>query len=560
MKQLITLSALLLYFSGFSQIQTDMGGSFSFEYISTNADGTLKYDVFFSYSNDTSWSGSGSTGFGFYKKSSQSTPYSNLSMTSVSGASQISTVCGLNLHNSTVYKQTIDLDPNSQYEFAHSWCCRSSLVVNLDSAQIRRQYIRSILITGRPGVRNHNSSPDLRQTFYAAPMSELVPLYLCSSDPDGDSLSFDVVSPLQGTANTSSFSMSSIPYDTTLSFSANHPLGSNSVILIDTIRRILQVSGPAPIVSVLNIRIKEWAKDTNNVYKLMGVHFKEMAIDFGDMSAPSMIQSDTVITSFASDTIIIDLDGEVYLLSNALDSGNVVLTDPNSDTVNIYELDYAGDFDKLFLRSDSLMSPGIWTIYFNKINNSAIKGSCGDPLVDTVRFYLAPPEIELIGDSGSVYAGTIKEYYALNTEYYDSLSWLVFNGNLTFLGNDTVEVEWGINNNGLGEIKIDAIHLLQSNFIATLSRDSIAVNINGLLVPNNYVETSIQPNPASDYITVSGIRYGERFRIIDIFGSVIIDRLYIEEKIQLESMSSGIYLFQVQFGSEWSSQRFIVNK
>ena len=119
MKQVIILSALLLYFSGFSQIQTDMGGSFSFEYISTNTDGTLKYDVFFSYSNDTSWGGSGSTGFGFYKKSSQSTPYSNLSMTSVSGASQISTVCGLNLHNSTVYKQTIDLDPNSQYEFAH---------------------------------------------------------------------------------------------------------------------------------------------------------------------------------------------------------------------------------------------------------------------------------------------------------------------------------------------------------------------------------------------------------------------------------------------------------
>tara|TARA_B100001059_G_C17735275_1_gene528511 strand:- start:120 stop:1184 length:1065 start_codon:yes stop_codon:yes gene_type:complete len=354
--------------------------------------------------------------------------------------------------------------------------------------------------------------------------------------------------------------MSSIPYDTTLSFSASYPLGSNSVILIDTIRRILQVSGPAPVVSVLNIRIKEWARDTNNVYKLMGVHFKEMAIDFGDMSAPSIIQSDTVITSFASDTIIIDLDGEVYLLSNALDSGNVVLTDPNSDTVNIYELDYAGDFDKLFLRSDSLMSPGVWTIYFNKLNNSVIKGSCGDLLIDTVRFYLAPPEIHLIGDSGSVYAGTIKQYYALNTEYYDSLSWLVFNGNLTFLGNDTVEVEWGINNNGLGEVKIDAVHLLQSNFIATLSRDSIAVNINGLLVPNNYIETSIQPNPASDYITVSGMRYGERFRIMDIFGSVIIDRLYTEEKIQLESMSSGIYLFQVQYGSEWSSQRFILKK
>jgi hypothetical protein len=56
------------------------------------------------------------------------------------------------------------------------------------------------------------------------------------------------------------------------------------------------------------------------------------------------------------------------------------------------------------------------------------------------------------------------------------------------------------------------------------------------------------------------MRYGERFRIMDIFGSVIIDRLYTEEKIQLESMSSGIYLFQVQYGSEWSSQRFILKK
>ena len=72
MKKLL-LSVVLLSFSYVcsAQLQVDLGGAFSFEYVGLNTDGTVKYDVYFNYSSDSSWAGSTSTSFGRYRKVSQ---------------------------------------------------------------------------------------------------------------------------------------------------------------------------------------------------------------------------------------------------------------------------------------------------------------------------------------------------------------------------------------------------------------------------------------------------------------------------------------------------------
>ena len=123
MKKLL-LSVVLLSFSYVcsAQLQVDLGGAFSFEYVGLNSDGTVKYDVYFNYSSDSSWSSSMTTSFGRYRKVSQAAPYPQVSMSSVLQVGKQSNCNDDYNYNRMRWKQTIDLDPYSQYEFVHNWC------------------------------------------------------------------------------------------------------------------------------------------------------------------------------------------------------------------------------------------------------------------------------------------------------------------------------------------------------------------------------------------------------------------------------------------------------
>jgi hypothetical protein len=56
---------IFLLFSGvlYAQYDVDQAGNFSYEYVSTNTDGTVKYNIKFHYACDTAWTGMTTTTF-----------------------------------------------------------------------------------------------------------------------------------------------------------------------------------------------------------------------------------------------------------------------------------------------------------------------------------------------------------------------------------------------------------------------------------------------------------------------------------------------------------------
>ena len=564
MKKLLAASVFLqcLYLSG--QITTDFAGSFTFEYVSTNNDGTLTYNVDFSYSNDTSWSGGGTTSWGYYRKNTQSAPFDQLSMSAISYANQASSSCGANLFNNTIYRQTLDLDPNSQYEFVHSWCCRSPLVGNLDSAELKRQYIRAILITGKPDVRAYNNSPNFKETFFGAPLGTVVPIKICDNDPDGDSLSFILTPNHGGTVSASSFSMNNIGYDTANGFSLAYPLGNGSILSIDYSANTIFVKGSNPTVCLLNVRVKEWAKDTNNVYKLMGVHDREIAIDFSDPGSvqPYNITLDTAYADIFNDTIFMQSTGAVYLQSSFTDSGQAVVTNPLGDTATINSLGYTNGHTGLYLEIDSLNLSGFWKAYFNDVGSNSIRGECGNLLVDSIEFYVVPPPIRLFGDTGSVTVGQISAYSIVNSQHYDSLTLNIINGNILYSSSDSSSVEWGTVANGYGKLQIEAVKVINSNFIGTLSKDSVETMIQGFtlteLADN---KLNIYPNPASSVITTGQLSNHKEYEIVNISGQRVQGGLIENNSIQVNNLVPGTYILKIKSNDEnWLINRILISR
>ena len=273
MKKLL-LSVVLLSFSYVcsAQLQVDLGGAFSFEYVGLNSDGTVKYDVYFNYSSDSSWSSSMTTSFGRYRKVSQAAPYPQVSMSSVLQVGKQSNCNDDYNYNRMRWKQTIDLDPYSQYEFVHNWCCRVPYIANIDTTGgVPNQYVRAIILTGRSGVRAYNNSPQYSAEYYSAPINTPTPIEICSPDPDGDSLSFTIIPSKKGSISQYFLNMYNIDYDTTNGYTNATPLGPGGEYTLDTNNRVLMVKNDSAQFNLLTVRIIEWAKDTNNVPKIMGV-------------------------------------------------------------------------------------------------------------------------------------------------------------------------------------------------------------------------------------------------------------------------------------------------
>ena len=172
----------------FAQSDVLLAGNFSYEYLSTNTDGTVKYNIKFDLASDSSWTGTTAVN-GSYKKNSTPTPYPSLSMSIVQFTMNNISPCGDHVFNKFNWQQTLDLDPYSQYEFVHNRCCRAPYIVNIDTnGGLPNQYARMIMLTGRQGVRPNNSSPDYSNVYFSAPINTETPLEICSADPDGDSL------------------------------------------------------------------------------------------------------------------------------------------------------------------------------------------------------------------------------------------------------------------------------------------------------------------------------------------------------------------------------------
>ena len=565
MKKLL-LSVVLLSFSYVcsAQLQVDLGGAFSFEYVGLNTDGTVKYDVYFNYSSDSGWAGSTSTSFGRYRKVSQAAPYPQVSMSSVLQVGKQSKCNDDYNYNRMRWKQTIDLDPYSQYEFVHNWCCRVPYIANIDTTGgVPNQYVRAIILTGRSGVRAYNNSPQYSAEYYSAPINTPTPIEICSSDPDGDSLSFSFIPSKKGSMSQYFLNMYNIDYDTTNGYTNATPLGPGGEFTLDANNRVLMVKNDSAQFNLLTVRIIEWAKDTNNVPKIMGVTNREIMVDFTDNYTPSMygISANYASSTLNSDSVYVNLKEDISITSHSLDSNIVCLVSPAGDTSAVNAIHYAGSNSELFLHTDSIDLPGVWKVYFTQHGNFANRGDCGEPLIDTVLLNIPIPDIDLVGDTGYVYVGSPSQYYVVNGQFYDSISWTCTNGIITAGQHDSIQVEWGATSNGPGFLLAEAVKLKDgSNFILSVSRDSLTVDVNGLSLEDLANDVSVYPNPSAYEIEVKGLNDGVQYDVINPAGLTILKGRLEDSKVNVSTLPSGPYLLKFSADGKFLMKELIISR
>ena len=288
-----------------------------------------------------------------------------------------------------------------------------------------------------------------------------------------------------------------------------------------------------------------------------------MFIDFTSGYSPSLygINANYASSTLKSDSVYVNLKKDVHLTTQSLDSNIVTLVSPSADTVSISAINYAGSKSELFLRTDSLDSPGVWKLYFTKHGNFANRGKCGEPLVDTVFVNIPIPSIELIGDTGYVYVGASREYFVLNGQYYDSISWICTNGNLTGGHHDTVQVNWGASSNGPGFLLAEAVKLKNgSNFILLLSRDSLTVDVNGLSLEERTSDIVIYPNPTTYEIAVTGVASGTDYEVINSDGKMVMRSRLDGAKINVSQLPTGPYFLRFRDNGAWLSKELIITR
>ena len=119
--------------------------------------------------------------------------------------------------------------------------------------------------------------------------------------------------------------MYNIDYDTTNGYTNATPLGPGGEYTLDANNRVLMVKNDSAQFNLLTVRIIEWAKDTNNVPKIMGVTNREIMVDFTDNYTPSMygISANYASSTLNSDSVYVNLKENISLTSHSLDS-NIV--------------------------------------------------------------------------------------------------------------------------------------------------------------------------------------------------------------------------------------------
>ena len=179
------------------------------------------------------------------------------------------------------YSANVTVDNNTGYTFAYSTCCRPSAITNIANASSQSVYLSGVLVNGKPAIRSYNNSPEIQPGIATAYANTTYPFEICSADADGDSLSFQIVAVKSGAS--SSLSATNIAYSTGYSNAA--PLGSGSSVSIDTANRMLVINSNTVQNAVVNVKIVEWAQDTTNAYKIMGITEREILVNIVSPSA-----------------------------------------------------------------------------------------------------------------------------------------------------------------------------------------------------------------------------------------------------------------------------------
>ena len=440
------------------------------------------------------------------------------------------------------YSANVTVDNNTGYTFAYSTCCRPSAITNIANASSQSVYLSGVLVNGKPAIRSYNNSPEIQPGIATAYANTTYPFEICSADADGDSLSFQIVAVKSGAS--SSLSATNIAYSTGYSNAA--PLGSGSSVSIDTANRMLVINSNTVQNAVVNVKIVEWAQDTTNTYKIMGMIEREILVNIVSPSAAppqTLIDATSASATFGENDIYLNTSDAVFPTSANFDSVQVQLFDAFGNATNFVtgSTPLSSSYDAFKLHTSDSIMPGPWTLIFGySADSSALTGLCDSKLIDTISFFVAPPAPVLVGPSDSIYASANTTYTMTNYQYVDSISYALSNATLISSAPDfsSFEVQWGPANGAASF----AIYAYNGGIADTAAID---VTIYGIGLDELDGSVVLYPNPTEDFIYLSGAPTNTTFELRNSTGQLLRAGA-LTERIDLRGVASGTLLLTLK--------------
>ena len=440
------------------------------------------------------------------------------------------------------YSANVTVDNNTGYTFAYSTCCRPSAITNIANASSQSVYLSGVLVNGKPAIRSYNNSPEIQPGIATAYANTTYPFEICSADADGDSLSFQIVAVKSGAS--SSLSATNIAYSTGYSNAA--PLGSGSSVSIDTANRMLVINSNTVQNAVVNVKIVEWAQDTTNTYKIMGMIEREILVNIVSPSAAppqTLIDATSASATFGENDIYLNTSDAVFPTSANFDSVQVQLFDAFGNATNFVtgSTPLSSSYDAFKLHTSDSIMPGPWTLIFGySADSSALTGLCDSKLIDTISFFVAPPAPVLVGPSDSIYASANTAYTMTNYQYVDSISYALSNATLISSAPDfsSFEVQWGPANGAASF----AIYAYNGGIADTAAID---VTIYGIGLDELDGSVVLYPNPTEDFIYLSGAPTNTTFELRNSTGQLLRAGA-LTERIDLRGVASGTLLLTLK--------------
>jgi len=440
------------------------------------------------------------------------------------------------------YSANVTVDNNTGYTFAYSTCCRPYAITNIANASSQSVYLSGVLVNGKPAIRSYNNSPEIQPGIATAYANTTYPFEICSADADGDSLSFQIVAVKSGAS--SSLSATNIAYSTGYSNAA--PLGSGSSVSIDTANRMLVINSNTVQNAVVNVKIVEWAQDTTNTYKIMGMVEREILVNIVSPSAAppqTLIDATSASATFGENDIYLNTSDAVFPTSANFDSVQVQLFDAFGNATNFVtgSTPLSSSYDAFKLHTSDSIMPGPWTLIFGySADSSALTGLCDSKLIDTISFFVAPPAPVLVGPSDSIYASANTAYTMTNYQYVDSISYALSNATLISSAPDfsSFEVQWGPANGAASF----AIYAYNGGIADTAAID---VTIYGIGLDELDGSVVLYPNPTEDFIYLSGAPTNTTFELRNSTGQLLRAGA-LTERIDLRGVASGTLLLTLK--------------
>ena len=516
-------------------------GHFSFEHVSTGTN-TSVYEVSLVLYRDVTGIAMPTSVTVYYKTLGPNGATSSVGLgQSSSGA--LTGNCGSTYGiEAYTYSANVTVDNNTGYTFAYSTCCRPSAITNIANASSQSVYLSGVLVNGKPAIRSYNNSPEIQPGIATAYANTTYPFEICSADADGDSLSFQIVAVKSGAS--SSLSATNIAYSTGYSNAA--PLGSGSSVSIDTANRMLVINSNTVQNAVVNVKIVEWAQDTTNTYKIMGMIEREILVNIVSPSAAppqTLIDATSASATFGENDIYLNTSDAVFPTSANFDSVQVQLFDAFGNATNFVtgSTPLSSSYDAFKLHTSDSIMPGPWTLIFGySADSSALTGLCDSKLIDTISFFVAPPAPVLVGPSDSIYASANTTYTLTNYQYVDSISYSLSNATLISSAPDfsSFEVQWGPANGAASF----AIYAYNGGIADTAAID---VTIYGIGLDELDGSVVLYPNPAEDFIYFSSAPTNTTFELHNTTGQLLRSGT-LAERIDLRGVASGTLLLTLK--------------